>query len=73
MKKKSAHEAKVMSAADVWDDARVVTNLFRQNLLKAEPFVELQIPFSVLLSAIDNFKHEELLVLQKHIKTRLAA
>ncbi len=69
MKKKSVHEpkAKVMSAAEVWDDAQEVTNLFRQNLLKSEPLVELRIPLSVLLSAIDNFKRDELLILQKHI------
>jgi len=69
MKKKSVHEpkAKVMSAAEVWDDAQEVTNLFRQNLLKSEPLVELRISLSVLLSAIDNFKRDELLILQKHI------
>jgi hypothetical protein len=74
MKKKSAHEpkAKVMSAAEVWDDAREVTSVFRQNLMKAEPIVRLQIPLSALLSAIDNLKRDELMILQKHVKERLA-
>ena len=75
MKRKSAHEpkAKVMSAAEAWEDAQEVTNALRQNLLKAEPVVRLQIPLSVFLSAIDDLKRDELVILQKLVKTRLAA
>ena len=61
-----------MSAAEVWDDAQEVTNALRQNSTKAEPIVRLQIPLSALLSALDNLKRDELIVLQKHVKTRLA-
>jgi hypothetical protein len=61
-----------MSAAEVWDDAREVTSVFRQNLMKAEPVVRLQIPLSALLSAIDNLKRDELMILQKRVKERLA-
>jgi hypothetical protein len=75
MKKKSAHEpkAKVMSAAEAWEDAQQIASVLRQNLLNAEPLVRLQIPLSALLSALDSLKRDELVILQKHVKSRLAA
>lgn len=75
MKKKSAHEpkAKVMSAAEAWEDSQQILMALRQNLREAEPLVGLQIPLSVLLSAVDNLKRDELVILQKRVKTRLAA
>jgi hypothetical protein len=74
MKRKSAHEskAKVMSAAEVWDDAQQIAAVLRQNLLKAEPVVRLPIPLSVFLSALDDFSREELVILHKHVEERLA-
>lgn len=74
MKYKSTHEpeAKVMSAAEVWEDAQQIANVLRQNLLKAEPVVQLQIPLSIFLSALDNFRRDELIILHKHIEERLA-
>jgi len=75
MKKKSVHEpkAKLMSAAEVWDDAQEVTRAFRQNLLEAEPVVRLNIPLSALLSALDTLSRDELAILQKRVKARLTA
>ena len=75
MKRKSAHEprAKVMSAADVWDDAQRLTIVLRRNLLKAEPMVRLQIPLSVFLSALDGFSQDELIILRRRVEERLAA
>jgi len=75
MMTKSVHEpkAKVMSAAEVWDDAQQIANVLRQNLLRAEPVIRLQIPISALLSALDNLNRDELVVLQRHVKARLAA
>ena len=75
MNNQSVHEpkAKVMSAVEVWDDAQQVAEVLRQNLLKAEPVVRLQIPLSVFLAAVDNFNREELLRLRRRIKERLAA
>lgn len=75
MSDKSVHEpkARVMSAAEVWDDAQQAAEVLRQNLLKAEPVVRLQIPFSVLLSAVEEFSQEELLILRQRIEERLAA
>ena len=75
MKRKSVHEpkAKVMRAAEVWDDAQQITEVLRRNLLKAEPTVRLQIPLSVFLSALDNFTEDELVILRQRLKERLTA
>ena len=75
MKRKTAHEpkAKVMSAADVWDGAQQLGQLLRENLPKTDPVVKLQIPLSVLLSALDNFNKDELVILRKRVEERLAA
>lgn len=72
---KSAHEpnAPVMSADDVWDDALQVADLLRQNLLKNERIVRLQVPFSFFLSALESFDREELVVLRQRVEERLAA
>jgi len=58
---KSVHEpeAKVMDAMEVWEDAQQIANVLRQNLLKAESDIRLQIPLSSFLSALDNFNREE--------------
>ncbi len=75
MNRKSVHEpeAKVMSAAEVWDDAQQIADILRQNLLKAEPVVKLQIPLSVFLSAVDHFNRDELMVLRQRVDERLAS
>jgi hypothetical protein len=75
MEPKSVHEpkAKVMSASDVWNDAREIASVLKQNILKAEPMVRLQIPLSTFLSAVENLNREELLLLHKRIETRLAS
>jgi len=75
MKRKSVHEpqAKVMSAEDVWDDAQQISNVLRQNLLKAEPVIQLHIPLSSFLSALDNLSRDELVILHKHIEERVTA
>ncbi len=75
MKRKSVHEprAKLMSAADVWDDAQQIATVLRQNLLKAEPVVRLQIPLSAFLSALDNLSPDELVILRQRVEERLAA
>jgi hypothetical protein len=72
---KSTHEprAKVMSAIDVWNDAREIASVLKHNLLESEPMVRFQIPLSTFLNAVENLNREELLVLQKHIETRLAS
>jgi len=71
---KSTHEpkARVMSATDVWEDAREIASLIKKNLLKAEPVVKLQIPLSTFMSAVENLNREELLILSKRIEAKLA-
>ena len=75
MMQKSAHEpaAEVMSAADVWNDALQLADVLRQNLLKTERMVRLQVPFSFFLSALESFDHEELVILRQRVEERLAA
>jgi hypothetical protein len=75
MKRKSAHEpkAKVMSAADTWEDAQGVAQVMQGNLLRAEPTVGLRIPLSVFLSALDELSREELVILRQRVTARLAA
>jgi hypothetical protein len=65
MKRKSAHEskAKVMSAEDAANDAQQVASILRQNLLKAEQVVRLQIPLSAYLPALDNLDRSELIMI----------
>jgi hypothetical protein len=75
METKSTHEprAKVMSATDVWNDARKIASVLKHNLLESEPMVRFQIPLSTFLNAVENLNREELLILQKHIETRLVS
>jgi hypothetical protein len=74
MNNQSVHEpkAELMSAAEVWDDAQQIAAVLRQNLLSAEPVIRLQIPLSALLSAVDTFNQDELLILRQRIDERLA-
>lgn len=75
MKPKSAHEpgAEVMSAIGVREDARQVANILRHNLLKSEPAVQLEVPLSTFLSALDSLSRDELLILRLRVEERLAA
>jgi hypothetical protein len=75
MKHTSAHEpeAKVMSAADVWDDAQQIADVLWQNLLKTEPIVRLQVPLYVFLSALDSLNRDELMILHQRVEQQLAA
>ena len=67
---KSAHEpqAKLMSVADVWDDAQQIASMLRQ----AEPMVRLQIPLSLFLAALDSLDHDDLMILHRRVEERLA-
>jgi len=75
MNNQSVHEPEVelMSAAEVWDDAQQIAAVLRQNLLRAEPVIRLQIPLSALLTAMDTLNRDELLILRQRIDERLAA
>ena len=75
MLQKSVHEpeAQLMSATDVWNDTLQLTEVLRQNLLRSEPMVQLQIPFSLFLSALEEFNRDELVLLRRRVEERLAA
>jgi hypothetical protein len=75
MKRKSVHEpkARMMGAAEVWEDAQQLAQVLRQNLLQTEPTVGLRIPLSAFLSALDDLSPEELVILRKRVNERLAA
>lgn len=75
MKRKSAHEpkARVMSAADAWDDAQQIASVLQQNLHKAEPVVRLQIPLSAFLAALDSLDRDELVILHEQVQKHLTA
>jgi hypothetical protein len=73
-KNKSIHEpeARLMSAEEVWDDAQQIAAVVKQNLLKAEPVVQIDIPLSSFLSALDHLNRDELEILHNRIAERLA-
>ena len=73
MENKTPHEPdeNVMDAEEVWDDARELAGLLRQNLSQTEPVVRLQIPLSALLAAVDELNQEELRILKEHVEERL--
>ncbi len=75
MLQRSPHEseAQVMGAADVWNDALQLAGILRKNLLKSEPMVHLQIPFSLFLSSLEEFNRDELVLLRRRVEERLAA
>ncbi len=74
MNAKTAHEpeAEVMSATDVLEDAQELGALLQSNLAREERVVRLEIPFSILLSALDHLSRDELTFLQKRLTDRLA-
>jgi hypothetical protein len=71
----SVHEpdAKVMSAEDVWADAQLIADLLHENLSKVEPTIGLQVPLSMLLSALSSLSRDELINLRRRIDELLAA
>lgn len=75
MGQESVHEPDVelMSAANVWYDALNLAETLRSNLLRSEPMVRLQVPFSLFLSALEEFNREELVLLRRRVEERLAA
>jgi len=70
----SVHEpdAKLMSAEDVWADAQQVADLLQKNLSKVEPTIGLQVPLSMLLSALGSLGHDELVILRRRVDELLA-
>ena len=75
MENRTPHEPdeNVMDAEEVWNDARGLAGLLRQNLSQTEPIVRLQIPLSTLLAAVDELYQEDLRILKEHVEERLVS
>lgn len=72
---KSVHEpgARLLSAQDAIRDAERLHGLLRRNRQQAEREVQLRVPFSVLIEAIEQLEAGELRLLAQRLEERLAA
>ncbi len=57
-----------MSASDAWDDAQRIKELLEQNALKQESIVQLRVPLSSFMTAMNNLSR---VILYKRIEERL--
>ena len=73
MNSKSPHEpeAEAMDAQDVWEDARRLAGLLQRNRSQTDVVVQLPIPFSLFLAALDGLDQNELVILRKRIDEKL--
>jgi len=74
-KQKSVHEpnAPLLSAQDAIQDAERLQELLWRNRQQAEREVQLRVPFTVILKAIDQLEASELRLLVQRLEDRLAA
>jgi len=74
-KSKSIHEpnAPLLSAQDAIQDAGRLRELLWRNRQQAEQEVQLRVPFTVILEAIDQLEAGELRLLVQRLEDRLAA
>jgi len=74
-KQKSVHEpnAPLLSAQDAIQDAERLQELLWRNRQQAEREVQLRVPFTVILKAIDQLEASELCLLVQRLEDRLAA
>jgi hypothetical protein len=74
-KQKSVHEPKapLLSAQDAIQDAERLQELLWRNRQQAEREVQLRVPFTVILKAIDQLEASELRLLVQRLEDRLAA
>ncbi len=74
-KLESIHEpnAPLLSAQDAIQDAERLRELLWRNRQRAEQEVQLQVPFTVILKAIDQLGTSELHLLAQRLEDRLAA
>jgi len=73
-KQKSVHEpnAPLLSAQEAIQDAKRLQELLWRNRQQAEREVQLQVPFTVILKAIDQLEASELRLLAQRLEERLA-
>jgi hypothetical protein len=72
---KSVHEpnAPLLGAQDAIQDAERLQELLRRNRQQAEQEIQLRVPFTVILNAIDQLEAGELRLLVQRLEDRLAA
>jgi hypothetical protein len=72
---KSVHEpnAPLLSAQDAIQDAERLRELLWRNRQQAEQEIQLRVPFTVILNAIDQLEAGELRLLVQRLEDRLAA
>ncbi|MBE2239818.1 MAG: hypothetical protein IAE81_18680 [Caldilineaceae bacterium] len=75
MNSKQAHEpeAPVMDANDVWEDAKRLAQARRQVNNVASAVIRMQVPLSAFLAALDEFDHDELILVRQRVEEMLAA
>lgn len=75
VEQKSVHEpeAQLLSAQDAIQDAERLRALLLRNRQRAEREVQLQVPFTVILQAIDQLEPGELRMSAQRLEDRLAA
>jgi hypothetical protein len=71
---KSVHEpnAPLLSAQDAIQDAERLRELLWRNRQQAEQEIQLRVPFTVILNAIDQLEAGELRLLVQRLEDRLA-
>lgn len=75
MSEKSVHEpeALLMDAEAVAQDAARLAALLQENRLERRGAVQMRIPLSVFLEALDSMEHSELLLLKQRVNEKLGA
>ncbi|MEM7533222.1 MAG: hypothetical protein AAF639_13660 [Chloroflexota bacterium] len=74
MIEKTVHEpdAELMSAEEAWEDAQLLSRLRARRRAKKDSIIQVPIPFSVFISALEQFSRDELLLAHQRIQERLA-
>jgi hypothetical protein len=74
VEQKSIHEpgAQLLSAQDAIQDAKRLQALLLRNRQQAEREVQLRVPFTVIIEAVDQLEADELRLLAQRLEERLA-
>jgi hypothetical protein len=74
VEQKSIHEpgAQLLSAQDAIRDAERLQALLLRNRQRAEREVQLRVPFTVIIEAVDQLEADELRLLAQRLEERLA-
>jgi len=62
-----------MDANDVWEDAKRLAQARRQVNNVASAVIRMQVPLSAFLAALDEFDHDELILVRQRVEEMLAA